>query len=317
MLFVLSLIWFSPVQVDNWLWGWQLEWFLNILGVTIVALVISSIKRHALTHKQLVTVILASTLSQYSLGNGTLVWPLAIATLLYIRVPLRQILSVVASGVLATFLYYFHYTNPAGPSKSVALKEPVAFLKSILLYIERPLLFLHRLGIAELLGLLVLVTFFLVSAHLFIYRRKEFNLSLPWIFLGLYAVASAVITSLARVGFGVNATYTSRYATISMLLIISTLIVCLRYWDGSRTHKAKTRPQTIGTVLFILLSLSILQNAAWGVNSFNNQHRSLSYLKTCTHQQSPTDQCLLTAYPDKLTVAQRLNYLKQTHWGGY
>ena len=41
VLLVFSLIWFSPVQWENWLWGWEVEWFLNVLGVTMVVWALS------------------------------------------------------------------------------------------------------------------------------------------------------------------------------------------------------------------------------------------------------------------------------------
>ena len=83
LIFLVSLIWFSLVQSDNWLWGWEIEWFLNVLGVSIVAYCLSRIKsqRQSFSVRQLGLLLLGGVIAQYSLGNGTLVWPIVVLIL--------------------------------------------------------------------------------------------------------------------------------------------------------------------------------------------------------------------------------------------
>jgi hypothetical protein len=271
-------VWFSPVQVENWLWGWQLEWFLNILGVMLMAFGLSRVKNSKLSYKILLVVLAGGILAQFSLANGTLVWPIILAALVYKKLPIKQIVAVAATGLITTVLYFVHYITPAGaPSKGLALKEPITYAKYVLLYLGRPLTFLHRP--AMLAGLLLLIIFVCLSLYLFIREKAKFSLGIPWIFMGVYAIASALVTGLARLGFGVDEGGTSRYTTISLLLLVSTIILC---WQNQSVIKKAIPGQSYKFIkggVVIVVFVCVLSNAYWGIHAFNTQHKLLTYIK--------------------------------------
>ena len=309
---LLAVIWFSPVQIENWQWGWQLEWFLNILGVTLVAYAISKLKNSSLSYKALSLILAGGILAQYSLGNGTLIWPIVVALLIYLRLPLKQILTVAVTGVVTTFLYYWHYTNPGEPSKSLFLKQPFQFVKYFFIYLGRPLSFMHKT--TALLGLLLFVSFISLSIYLLVYKRDAFKRVVPFVFLGLYALGSAFITDLARLGFGTVEAYSSRYTTISSLLLISVLVL---FWASADELKFLKHRRYLYTTAALVVSLLVCVNVAWGVHSASEQYQKLTTTKACTHLTQPTTSCLLTAYPNAQIVSGRLEYIKSIHWGGY
>jgi hypothetical protein len=80
---ILSSAWFySTAQWENWLWGWQIEWFMCVaafLGAT--ALLATSSGKNQSRFKYLL-VFLFGVVATLSLGSGVLVWPILVLWLL-------------------------------------------------------------------------------------------------------------------------------------------------------------------------------------------------------------------------------------------
>lgn len=315
LVFLLALIWFSPEQQENWLWGWQLEWFLNVFGIVLTVYGVAKLKKGLVPVKWLACIIAGGVLAQYSLGNGTIIWPLLILALLFIRVVLWQTLVVFVSGALATILYYIHYNVNAGePSKHLALQHPVSWAKYILLYTGRPLSYLHKPAL--LFGFLIIISFLGLLVYLLLKRRDIFRQAIPWAVLGLYAIGSAIITGVARLGYGLSEALSSRYTTIALLLLVSLLMLLwlsrevIAEWLG-KLYK----PAVI--VFFAGLYGLVIINGVWGIHAATQQHTLLTNIHSCTIAADPSDTCLLTTYPNATIVRPRLDYIKSLHWGGY
>jgi hypothetical protein len=315
LLTLFSIIWFSPDQLDNWLWGWQIQWFMCVLGVMLVAYsvgVIAKLGRADL--KPILLLIGGGILAQYSLGGGILIWPIAIAALLYLKVSRRFTLVASAVALLTTALYYFNYQNPAGPSKTLALHEPFQFVRYFFIYLGRPLSYFHKWTF--ILGFITFSTFISMVIYLFMKKPKVFTGLLPWIMLGFFAIGSAFITDLSRLGLGVNQAYDGRYITISSLLLISTIMLLFRNQDI--IMRIAGRYFTVAKVVAITgVVMLVAWNFHWGLGKTNKQSHYLADIQHCTHQPQPYRICLLSAYPNEKKVSNRLNYLKSIHWGGY
>lgn len=70
--FVVSVIVFSPSQYENWLWGWQIQWFLNLLALIAAVWALSGWRQSP--WPRLVVAAAAATVATYSLASGFLVW---------------------------------------------------------------------------------------------------------------------------------------------------------------------------------------------------------------------------------------------------
>jgi hypothetical protein len=314
LLLLLALVWFSPVQIENWLWGWQLEWFMNIFGIMLAAFGISRIKGKQVSPGNLALILCGGILAQYSLGSGTLVWPIVLAVLIYMRVAVKNLAIVGFTGAVTTFLYYFHYSNDGGVSKSLAAHKPVQFSEYVLGYLGRPLSFLHKPALA--IGFVLLCSFIGLSVYLFVRQKALFRQSVVWVMLGLYAIGSALITGLARLGFGVNEAYSSRYTTISLLLVVS--VIMLGWQSRKVLDKLAHDAYKVLVPLTVLgLFCLLIIEAGWGVHSARTQHASLETARQCTRAQEPDSACLKLIYPNPGIVAPRLQYIKSLHWAGY
>jgi hypothetical protein len=313
---ILSVIWFSPVQVENWLWGWQIQWFLNVLGIMLVAWGIAGTRRGEITYPNLLVMLGGGILATYSLGNGVIIWPLLIATLIYLRVFSLKTAIAALTGLAAIALYYLHYVRvPQSSSPTDVFKMPVLFAKYVLVYLGRPLSFVHKL--APILGLVLLLVFIGLSAYLFIKKKRTFTAMLPWVVIGFYAIGTAMITAVSRMNLGLDQAYnSSRYTTIASLLLVSTVLLAIecspvvRSWLGTRFKSGAT----VVAAVFLVL---VLSNAGWGLHATNTRSNFLKGTQVCTHVAQPSDACLRSTYPYPNVVQPRLNYLKQIHWAGY
>jgi hypothetical protein len=315
LLTLFSFIWFSPAQYDNWLWGWQVQWFLCVLGIMTVTYSLSLIaKSRSADRKSVILLLVGGILAQYSLGGGLLIWPVAIAALMYLRISKKVTLLITSIATITTVLYYLHYQNPAGPSKSLALHEPIQFIRYFFIYLGRPLSFLHKLTFV--LGFITFSVFVALAVYMLMKKPKLFTSSIPWIALGLFAIGSALITDLSRLGLGVSQAYSGRYATISSLLLISTIM--LLYYNLNDIKKMiPTYFYPLRNIAIAGVIVLVASNFVWGVHGTYKQSQYLSDIQHCTHQPSPADVCLLSAYPNKSKLIPRLDYLKSIHWGGY
>jgi len=134
--------------------------------------------------------------------------------------------------VASATLYFRDYHATAGhPRATESLIHPVKALSYFLVVVGKaiePGEPLSVLGLAReqqeiisgITGLL-LVTFFVVSA--FVLRReiKRDGRTAVWIMLGIYSIATAMLITLGRVGFGVEQALSSRYTTFTLYLPIA------------------------------------------------------------------------------------------------
>lgn len=316
LLLAASLIWFSPAQWENWLWGWDIEWFMNVLGVTIVVFSLSRLVGGQLGAAALAALIGGGALAQFSLGNGTLIWPIAIAALVLMRAQLRQVLTVAVAAALAIGANYWHYSNPDKHSLSYLVEHLGAYVHYVLNYLGSPLLDSKAgLGVA-LIGAVILGVFVAANTFLLVRNREAFVRILPWTALGLYAVGSAVLTGLARVDLGPTQALSSRYATLSSLLLVATAPSLLAV-RGTLLQTGNTAgAQTVRMILAAGMAL-VLVNWAPALWRAHHRHDTQVAVASCTRASSPSPSCLLSTYPDLSLVTQRLRFLKTMHWAGY
>ena len=314
LLICLSLVFFSPLQAENWLWGWQIEWFMNVLGVVAVIFGLSETKNRQVGFGALLLMIGGGILAQLSLGNGTLIWPLMLMALMYKRIDIKGLLLVLISGLSSTTLYFWNYISSDSKSFKFGAHHPIALLHYVLLYLGHSLSFYHKPAIV--VGAFLICTFVGLSTYIFIIQRKVFAQLVPWIVLGLYAIFSSIITAFGRINLGVNEAFSSRYTTVSSLLLISIIVII--YQSRHILHDLLTlKMNYIGNLAILVCLALILSNWTWGVHSMYVHSREQLDIKGCTSQMMPTNDCLIKTYPNADVVRSRLLYVKSIGWGGY
>ena len=310
---VVSLLFFSPSQFENWLWGWQIQWFLNVLGLVVAVWALSAWKAKPIA--KFVLAAVTASVATYSLASGFFVW-LVCLPILWLNKDLRKLMWWwISAAVVVVGSHYIGYVDPAyHPSKTLFLHEPINFIKYVLVYIGRPLIVDFSLWapttILYLAGFLVALGF-MVKKHA---AYLTGNL-LPWLCIGLYGLFAAGSTGVSRLGFGVEQAYSSRYITLSNLLLIAGLVVLFKIVEVAWQKKAIVR--NLALVAIVGATLLIGVNYAKGAIQTKERHAHLIKVQQCAHNAtSADDECLLLLYPNKQVVWERLQYLRSIHWGG-
>lgn len=219
-LFALALLIFSLSQWENWLWGWQLQIELNALAVAIGIACLSS---ERLGPARFFAAIAAGLVAQYSFANGLLFWPLGLAVLLVQHRKGVWLAGWTLAGVSACTASFIGYRLVAHHPPLSLGRQLGGQLGFILVYLGAPLGPDHGIPVAAGIGAVGVVLF--VGLNLTLRRRGKIPLGrlCGLNALALYAIGSAAVTSVGRLGFGLEFALASRYMTFSSLLWVANL----------------------------------------------------------------------------------------------
>ncbi|MDQ2100207.1 MAG: hypothetical protein QQW96_21475 [Tychonema bourrellyi B0820] len=212
----------SLVQHENWLWGFQLAWFLvNLCFVSAVYCL--SLQKRLLPSIKILIATGFCFIASFSLAQGLLSWLAAIPAVVALEGNVAQKRKRLIVWMLLFVATCAIYSIDYHPSRKT----------SIILLLNKPLLvidyFLSLLGspivrspvISALVGLAIFATFLFLAFH-FGRKMNEHHEAIPWLSIGLFAVLSALFITAGRAQFGaIQAIESSRYTTNSILLLIA------------------------------------------------------------------------------------------------
>ena len=233
---VTSIIIFSLNQSTNWLWGWQLQIFLNVLAVVFGFIFLS---KKDMTYFHFVLAIFGGIVATYSFANGLMYWVCGFIILLFTtnKKLFFLIAWFLASGTIYVSYLYQYQTPAHHPSIFIAFDQPLNFVLYCFAYLGR-FVTCNNLVSAILAGVGGILLFIFCTIYL-IKHYVDIHCLLPYIGFVLYAISSAFMTGIGRIGFGIEQALSPRYTTISLLLWLS--ITFLLYI----VHKNMTLHHTI------------------------------------------------------------------------
>ena len=252
----ISLIVFSVSQYQNWLWGWQIQMFLNVLAVTggIVLLANDPFRWWKFAAAALLGIV-----ATYSFANGALIWPVGLLLLLLVPTGAGKRRAAAAGwmgiGALTMGSYFYHYQKPENhPPLSLIFKMPVEYAVYVFKYLGT--ICAQGLGssagdvsgegdFAFVFGLAGTVAAGWAGWMLLRKKIAAPGTLLPYFGLILYSVGSALITGVGRLGFGTNQALASRYCTMVVPLWVSlvVLLVLLRTGGDRATNADPAQPK--------------------------------------------------------------------------
>jgi hypothetical protein len=228
LLGLINLLLFGLVQAENWTWGYQFVLFL--VNGLLVAGIAAAVSRLSLSAKFVASLVIA-ILATFSFGGGAVIWVIIfpLALLHETRESVRQRCWWLA-GWLSTWAaamtgYFFHYVRPPYHPHLAASHNPLDYLVYIWTFLGAPLSNTAPTGsvvLASIVGA-ILMLFYLTGVGWTLQSRDAaFRRNmLPWLGLGAYALISAVLAAVTRIGFGTNQALESRYTTFSLYISIS------------------------------------------------------------------------------------------------
>jgi len=216
---------FSLVQYENWLWGFQLAWFLVNMCLAIAVLIIALSNNYP---KRLYLAAVPCFIASFSLAHGLLSWLAVIPSVASIQGSYKQKTQRVIVCILLFFcnliIYLIGYQKPNNQTSLLfILKYPLATGYYFFSLLGAPIVDKSTTS-TIFIGAMILLIFLLLTFQAVKISKPRFNLNLEvasWISIGLFAILFAFITTSGRSAFGIEHSTISRYTTCSILLIIS------------------------------------------------------------------------------------------------
>jgi hypothetical protein len=215
---LINLMLFSPVQWQNFLWAIQLIVFIPALAMVIIMIAIGSGTAFWLS---IPIAAAAAVVATYSNSNGMVVWALAIPFILVHPSKFRMRGLGVWLFLTAVVLgWYFHdYVKmPYHPSMALPFRNPWQATRFLMAFVGNGIHVTWDFDTAVLVGMVPTAIWLLGILVISVLGRdiQLWRKSLPWIMLGAYSIASGILATLGRFGFGPSASMASRYPTFAV-----------------------------------------------------------------------------------------------------
>ncbi|MEZ2320320.1 MAG: hypothetical protein ACBR15_15105 [Microcoleus sp.] len=259
---ILTCIWLcSLVQHENWLWGFQLAWFLvNFCFVAAVYCLILPKKISATI--QISLAALFCFVASFSMAQGLLSWLAAIPAVMALEGNVAQkrkrlivwMLLFIATGVIYSIDYH-----PSRKTNIFALlHQPLVVIDYFLSLLGSPIVRLS--GISALVGLIILASFLFLGCY-FAKNMREHRDAVPWLSLGLFSVISALFITVGRAQFGaVQALESSRYTTNSILLLVALVQLGQLFVRGSIASLNRRYTLVYRVLAWLLIGIIIVNS---------------------------------------------------------
>lgn len=332
---MISAMVFSLTQWENWLWGWQVQWFLGVLAaVSVVALTTWSLGASR-PWRYVAGAALAAIVCQYSVGSGLAIWVSGAMILAFHKDRRRLLAAWSAVAIGSSAIYFIGYVSPPNhPSMAAAFERPGDFLIYIGNYLAGPLAQHAAIGLEGsarrgyspvgpltwrvVIGYLVAAAFVLLAALSLPRLRREPQLAIPWIAIGAFAGANAVVTGIGRVGMGAEQGLHSRYVTIALLMSVSLVplgLIVFRGWPGWKPARVLRATMLGGAAL---MTAFVILSDIRSLPSIVGESRKLREARACMLRiEEVSDECVSKLFPDPRQARHWHKQLVVLGWSGF
>jgi len=260
---LINLLIFTPVQAENWLWGFQLQVFIPTVCL-IASFVIVSSQLPPRTRFAISSLLAA--IATFSFGGGLLLWPAIGLCLTLQRETRRWLVPWGVTFLLIATLFFIGYDRRPvlGPRTGDPLDYLVYFagfngVALGRLPLQQPLILAGIIGATAFLLYLTACVLFVKSGG------PSLRASAPWFALGMYAISSAGLAAYTRISWGAQQSLDSRYASISCNLYIALIGIAAiaSHYSGHLRWPWKSRAIALIetpflTAIFVLSSVGFL-----------------------------------------------------------
>jgi hypothetical protein len=275
--------WFLPVAsasvftlaaYENWIWSWQLPYFLVILCLVVAT---SCITRVYLSGFLLVVGAIAAAIATFSFATGIAVWFAAATTLLWLPTSLQHKRRWLLLWVLFASLCFSGYLMGY---EFLRWNDPVAavfslghFMGYVCTYLGAALVPTHWVHSAAVLGVSYLV---LGTGIIFLLRRKRTLRQGCAPFLGWWAfsVFAALLTSIGRSNVhDLTQAMTPRYISFSLLGWQGLFAMGAIWWLSNKHRSGTSRGVAIALAIFVVDLVGMSFYGQRGIAGMSQQMR--------------------------------------------
>jgi len=314
MLMPISLLFFSPYQYGNLLWGFPSNmWFLTFTAIILSIYFLNKDQRNS----SFILSIVFGIIATLSTMIGLLVWPIGLTKIeMFKKTPIKFVSWT--SILVASFVLYFSDLKITTETIEINRSLTIDYMKFFFEFISNGL-YPNRSNI-EILHIAsgILITSFLIFIFICYFSKKiKTNKIFPFIQLGLIGIISAVIIEFGR--YGIASPLSSRYVPISIIAQLSFIIlfsfIILEYYQSNHKIKKIIMSSLFG-ILVLVFSSGILATyyVAWG-NGEEWKNTRLMELNCITSSLS-LDKCEGNFYEKKM-LENNVMILKEKRLGPF
>lgn len=260
---LMNLLLFSPRQYENFLYSLEGENFTPAFAL-IFALG-CNLRAKSFRTKAVINSFLA-LLSTYTFANGMLVWLLAFpvqwkGTPAIESTACRRLWRIAYSlaALVSIGAYFVGYQHPA---EAPPFATSISTLWDLLHYLLIWLGSLFVTPVPATVGVCILGTFACLAAMTISRARRtgSWRVPYPWLILGSYVLVSGLVTASGRVGFGLTAAPSVRYAVFTVFFYVAVIgLLCGIYQDARRFIYKRSMVVGSAALLLVLWAFTLLQ----------------------------------------------------------
>jgi hypothetical protein len=269
VVFISSLLIFSPTQSEAWLWGMEMVLYLPLVCILFSLLVLRS--KAGETAKWFSCAALA-VVSTYSFSNGLLVWIVLFPVMFLAegRNGFQKKSRAALCWLLAFFgnaaVYFHNYQFPQSNGFWQMLwTNPWQVVRYFFVFLGGPLVdrySAHCLETATIIGMVLASLFAGICLCLFRWRKHQAlaGLSWPWLAIGGYGILSALLATTGRSALGLEQALSPRYGIfgISLMLALAHLVPLPAFHRPPKNDFEKPNASQPGVMLSALGGVVIL-----------------------------------------------------------
>jgi hypothetical protein len=306
----ISWLVFSLGQWENILWGWQMQIYLQVLGL-ILGIYFLSFKSLQSTTLAIVCGVIAS----FSFNSGLVIWPVGLLLLATLRADKKHLALWGLTGTLVIVAYYTDYTAPANhPSLTALFSSPFVAVKFFLVNVGSSLGG-GNIDLSTTMGTCVIATLFvLLCKKVWTVLKTGVRVPESDVTVGsliLLSLSMSMAITVGRVGFGLPAATAPRYSTMSLLGIIGTyMLLTMDDW-ASKSLDGKLENRSLYpaflSVLFVGLAMTTPYGMRMGNRAYTDRIRLKYVLETIDTQP---DEYIKRLYPSPQFAREQAAFLK-------
>lgn len=323
LVLAISLVTFSQVKWENWLWGMSAPAFASALAA---CLTVAALAWLGPTLRGLVVALAAALAGVFSFANGlVLLVAVPVGLLADPRASMRQRIRLasiaIGVGAAAIVLYLTGLRHPAKhPNPWLFLERPFAFIGYVLTYIGAPL---GSPDVALSLAWGAMGAAALATSAVWLWRRVPDSRTdvLPWLLLALWVVGSGAMAGIGRLGVGLEQATSSRYTTMSSYFWASLAVVAaLAVVHALEAVRDSPRAATGLVAIVVLGVIAAAASHAYVWLRADRWVASLEQAAMLGHEcvrewRHAPDPCLVIVHHDPALVRQRAATLERLRLG--
>ena len=309
---LISVLVFSPVQWENWMWGWQMSALMGTLAAVLGTFLLS--RPGGGGTGAFATTMACGVWSLYSFASGVVYWaigPIAILANPSKR-PVMRLIAWTVTGAVTLGTYFYDYHAPSQPSLAASFGSIEAmrrFAQYVLTYLGTPVAGYDRRAAAVAGAVLVLAFAWLVVRLRGLRRDPAFLFPA---LIGVQTLGIAAISAFGRASLGVEQAMSSRYCTftIPMWCAVSCL---LGLWCSVSAPGTAVRAARLATVSALLaVTASAFVSTRGAVFTVYGRSETLRFARRGLIT-GRSDALLLMIYPNLAEVRARRATLLRLH----